>query len=209
MVDNTLEANLLEATAVRADKILGEYIVRWKGRLIPLPRAERIYQQFKHKPSKIMKLSDAKHKAIEQSRKGGKVYIDVDEKGICSISKKFNQDSSVFCYKNGSEIALDNYKKISAPETQNLTVMEKKKVSKPAAKKVEAKPTKGKEAAAPKKADKPTASKHGKVVELMAKEIVALLKKGKEVVTPGAGNPFTEAYLAKGDPTSVRKCVVK
>lgn len=205
IIKTPLEANLLEKFIVT-----GDYAFKWQGRMVTMPRADKALELYYRKPikSKVMNLQQAKEAAITSTKKNkGKLYINVDEGGNCSTSKTFAIESSVFCYQNGSQIALTSNLKIG-DQNENLNTMEKSTGKKVTAKKA-AKPAK-KEAPAKKVAAKAEDRKPlpKGVKELTGAEIIKLLKAGKEVVTPGAGNPFTESYLKKGDLSHVRKCVV-
>jgi len=132
------EANLLEREYIFSDKVRRSYVFRWQGKMITIIQAERLLEDHyrnKQTKTKLMTVFEAKQKAHDLTKGGkSKIYIDVDDKGICSISKKVSPESSVFAYRNGSEVALDSYSKTTTEKENLLTMATSTKSSKKAAK---------------------------------------------------------------------------
>lgn len=183
------EANLLEkqiAITERSDS----YTFRWQGRIITLYNADNILNKLLQQKTrdKTMKLGEAKRKAVELSRKtSGKIYINVDEKGICSTSKSFAADSSVYVYKNGSQISFDSKQKPrevaqenSKSNNNNLNTTEMSKAKSNS-----------------RKEEKETSSTKSSKAEKKGFTIKGLLFKGKEVVLPPGKGKKWDGFLKK------------
>lgn len=113
---------------------------------------------------KSFTLKEAKLHAKDESKQHRKpLYVNVTEKGDFDFGLGYDPKSSLHCYRNGSEVAMEVPKKgpssiKQTPEGENSTTMAKAK-----------------------KNDRPAKKSVGKIQKLSIKAIVALLKKGKVV----------------------------
>lgn len=148
------------------------------------------YNQNKHSfqqltKQQIMDLQTAKKEIAEKSRKekGKKLYLNVSNDGEVGISETFIKDSSGFCYRNGSEIALPEDSKSPEPKEKNKTktIMEKTAVKKAVKKVAAKKATNGKV--------------EGRKVNISIKAMRIGLKKGFIYRDP-QGIKQTEKYMA-------------
>lgn len=162
----------------------------------------------------VMDLQSAKKEIIARSKKekGKKLYLNVDDEGEVNVSEEYIPNSSGFCFRNGSEIALPaDSKKTPEPktksnkktvETENSNVMETK--SKKSAKKVARKTAKA-EKAPRVEAD----AKGAKKQTLAIKEIVKLLRAGHLVFTTSGNLMHETSQAALSNQDREREVLVK
>ena len=187
-----IEQNLL-ARAYAQAMYSGAYIIRHLGKLVTLPKADILIEKTKVLPNKqTMTLQQAIQKATASK---AKAFINVDEKGICSLSSKFNKDATVYCYKNGNQIAVDGKEKTKTKTESQPIIMAEAKKGKPA-----------KEAKATKTVSVANLTYNGKAVSIpagKAKKWATFLKKptakgdGKTTI-PGLTYNKKPVYLPEG-----------
>jgi len=81
-----------------------------------IPKAPAIKYVMKHDVT--MTIPEAMVEAASLSRNEKRyVYINLDNNGDASLGKKFEKNSSVFCYYNGGQVSMDD--ETSMPEKEN------------------------------------------------------------------------------------------
>lgn len=137
-----------------------------------------------------MDLQTAKKEIVAKSRKDPKAmfFLNVDDEGEVSVSKQFVLNSSGFCYRNGSEIALPERSETPEPKTKgSKQTVATETANKMATKKAASKKSSAKPAAK-------AAADWGKKAEVSIKDMRARLKKG-EVFRNLQGVLLTETIL--------------